>query len=63
MRAGAPEGPVAGTLAAHAKVQSFAARVEAAALPFAVAEDGRVIGTIDRTAVMDVLVGRPVGSA
>jgi glycine betaine/proline transport system ATP-binding protein len=49
---------IAGTIDAHAKVQSIAARVEASERPFLVEEGGRPVGLVDRAAVMDVLLGR-----
>ncbi|WP_029351844.1 ATP-binding cassette domain-containing protein [Bosea sp. 117] len=51
---------VAGSVPANARVASFAQRVEATAGAWAVIEDGRVLGMIDRAAMMDVLVGRDV---
>ena len=42
---------------AAARVCDFAAAVEADGRPFAVMEHGQVIGVVDRTAVMEVLVG------
>ncbi len=46
-----------GNVDAAAKVSDFAAELEAAGRPFAVIEDGRVIGLVDRAAVMEVFVG------
>lgn len=58
MRAAAPGEAVAGTIPAAAKVRDFAAKVEAAALAFGVADEaGRQIGVVDRKAVMSVLIG------
>ncbi len=57
MRSAAGITGFAGELAPAAKVAAIAARVEAAALPFAVVEDGRVVGVVDRAAVLDVLLG------
>ncbi len=56
-------GPVAGAVAAGAKVAEFAAAVEAAELPHAVVEAGRAIGAIGRAEVMAVLLGRDPGDA
>ncbi|MGH8136349.1 MAG: glycine betaine/L-proline ABC transporter ATP-binding protein, partial [Steroidobacteraceae bacterium] len=42
---------------AATKVCDFAAAVEADERPFTVLEHGRVIGVVDRAAVMEVLVG------
>jgi glycine betaine/proline transport system ATP-binding protein len=49
---------VAGEIAASRKVADFAAEVEAASRPFAVTEGNRRIGTVHRTDVLDVLIGR-----
>jgi hypothetical protein len=49
---------VAGEIEAARRVADFAAEVEAAPLPFAVVENGRRIGVIDRAAVLDVLIDR-----
>ncbi len=60
-----PGGPVehAGTVAAGDRIEAIAARVEAAELPHAVVDAaGRVVGAIDRRAVIGVLVGRGPGS-
>jgi glycine betaine/proline transport system ATP-binding protein len=63
MRPGAPEGAVAGTLGAGDRIEDVADRVEAAPLPHAVADaGGRVIGTVDARAVIDVLIGRRMGA-
>jgi glycine betaine/proline transport system ATP-binding protein len=63
MRPGAPEGAVAGTLGAGDRIEDVADRVEAASLPHAVADaGGRVIGTVDARAVVDVLIGRRMGA-
>lgn len=48
----------AGEVAADAKIAEVAAAVEAAELPFAVIEDGKPIGELNRDAVVAVLVGR-----
>ena len=47
----------AGELAPGTRVAQMAAAVEAADRPFAVVEDGRVIGIVDRAAVLGVLLG------
>jgi glycine betaine/proline transport system ATP-binding protein len=63
MQSGAPAGDVAGTLQASDRIEDVADRVEAAALPHAVADaEGRVVGTVDARAVVDVLIGRRVGA-
>jgi glycine betaine/proline transport system ATP-binding protein len=46
----------AGELAPGTKVAELAAAVEAAARPFAVVEGGRVLGVVDRSAVLRVLL-------
>ena len=51
-------GAVAGELPAGLTVAEAAARIEAAALPFRLVEDGRPVGIVERQAVIDVLVGR-----
>ncbi|WP_282605182.1 glycine betaine/L-proline ABC transporter ATP-binding protein [Pelagibius sp. Alg239-R121] len=53
----APEN-CAGEVRAGDRIEDIADPIEAAAAPFRVVEDGEVIGTIDRRAVVDVLVGR-----
>jgi glycine betaine/proline transport system ATP-binding protein len=59
MRAGAPAGPVAGQVSATDRIEAVADRVEAAELPYAVVDgEGRVIGSLDRRAVVDTLIGR-----
>jgi glycine betaine/proline transport system ATP-binding protein len=59
MRPGTPAGDVAGTLQASDRIEDVADRVEAAPLPHAVADEaGRVVGTVDARAVVDVLIGR-----
>jgi glycine betaine/proline transport system ATP-binding protein len=63
MRPGAPEGDVAGTLRDSDRIEDVADRVEAAPLPHAVADaGGRVVGTVDARAVIDVLIGRRMGA-
>jgi glycine betaine/proline transport system ATP-binding protein len=47
----------AGELAPATRVAQMAATVEAADRPFAVVEEGRVIGVVDRAAVLGVLFG------
>jgi glycine betaine/proline transport system ATP-binding protein len=46
-----------GEIAADACIGDIAARIEAANGPMAVVEDGRVVGQLDRQAVVTVLVG------
>ncbi len=59
LRPGPAPGTVAGTLPRSARVEEVAARIEASALPHAVADEaGRIIGHVDRQAVIDVLIGR-----
>ena len=48
----------AGEIDASRRIASFAHDVESSDRPFAVVEDGRVIGVVDRLAMIDVLVGR-----
>ena len=51
-------GETAGRVAADAKVEAVAKDVIAAARPFSVADSsGQVIGTLDRTTVLEVLIG------
>jgi glycine betaine/proline transport system ATP-binding protein len=50
-----------GNVEATTKVGAFAAALEADGRPFAVMERGRVIGRVDRAAVMKVLVGAHSG--
>ncbi len=47
-----------GTVAATAKVASFAAAIVADSQPFAVLDDGRIVGEVTREAVIDLLAGR-----
>lgn len=56
MRAAAGTTPVAGSVDADTKVCDFAAALETVDQPFAVMEQGRVIGLVDRAAVMAVFV-------
>jgi glycine betaine/proline transport system ATP-binding protein len=59
MRAAAPAGAVAGEVAAGDRIEDVADRVESSDLPFAVTDDdGAVVGSIDRRAVVDTLIGR-----
>ena len=51
----------AGELRPSARVAEFAAAVEDADQPFAVVEDGRVLGLVDRPAVLRVLLGQEGG--
>ena len=51
----------AGELRPSARVAEFAAAVEDADRPFAVVEDGRVLGLVDRPAVLRVLLGQEGG--
>ena len=51
----------AGELRHSARVAEFAAAVEDADQPFAVVEDGRVLGLVDRPAVLRVLLGQEGG--
>ena len=49
---------IAGSIAADSKVAEFAKEVEASATAFAVHDaDGTLVGVVDRTAVMSVLIG------
>ena len=54
-------GEYAGELAPAARVAEFAAAVEGAGGPFAVVEGGRVLGLVDRDAVMRVLLAAGTG--
>ena len=47
-----------GTVAASAKIASFAAAIVADSRPFAVIDDGRIVGEVTREAVIDLLAGR-----
>lgn len=59
MTPGAPTEKTEGALQADLRVEAVADQIEASALPHAVLdENGAVIGTIGRQAVIDVLVGR-----
>ncbi|MCK0208915.1 ATP-binding cassette domain-containing protein [Starkeya koreensis] len=55
---GPDEAGIAGMVPASTPIAGFAQQVEATDKPFAVVEDGRILGVIDRRAMMDVLVGR-----
>jgi glycine betaine/proline transport system ATP-binding protein len=57
MRVTSGPAEVGGRVEASTKVCDFASSLDAADRPFAVIEDGRVIGLVDRAAVMRVLVG------
>ncbi len=60
MQPGAPAGETAGQVSASDRIEAVADRVEAAGKPFAVVdESGAVIGSLDRRAVVDTLIGRP----
>jgi glycine betaine/proline transport system ATP-binding protein len=52
-------GAFAGEVAATAKIEGIARRVIDAAGPFAVTDQGQVIGQLERSAVLDVLVMAP----
>ncbi|GLK75299.1 ABC transporter ATP-binding protein [Methylopila jiangsuensis] len=52
-----PGGDFAGEVAATARIASFARDVERATKPFAVTEGGKLLGVVDRLAMIDVLVG------
>lgn len=59
MQPGAPTGEVVGEVSAAARIEDVADQVEARDTPHAVTdEDGSVVGSIGRKAVVDVLVGR-----
>ncbi|MEQ9609565.1 MAG: betaine/proline/choline family ABC transporter ATP-binding protein [Kiloniellaceae bacterium] len=59
MQPGAPSGAVAGQVAAGERIEAVADRVEGSELPFAVVDaEGAVIGSLDRRAVIDTLIGR-----
>jgi glycine betaine/proline transport system ATP-binding protein len=59
MQPGAPAGEVAGQVGAKDRIEAVADRVEAAERPFAVTDEtGAVIGSLDRRAVIDTLIGR-----
>jgi len=47
-----------GTVAAAAKIASFAAAIVADSRPFAVSDGGRIVGEVTREAVIDLLAGR-----
>jgi glycine betaine/proline transport system ATP-binding protein len=50
-------GGFAGEIAASTKIEAIARQVIDAGRPFAVIEDGALIGQLDARAVLDVLVG------
>ncbi|WP_340119534.1 betaine/proline/choline family ABC transporter ATP-binding protein [Pelagibius sp. 7325] len=59
MQPGAPRGEVAGQVRVGERIEAVADRVEAADRPFAVTDaGGDVIGSLDRRAVIDTLIGR-----
>ena len=58
MTLGSAPDSVAGEVEASERIEAIAAKIEAADAPFRVLEEGKVVGTIDRQAVIDVLVGR-----
>jgi len=59
MQAGAPTGEVAGQVSAKDRIEAVADRVEASERPFAVTDtNGEIIGSLDRRAVIDTLIGR-----
>ncbi len=57
-RGGPAPGTYAGDVQASDRIEAIAERIEAADAPFRVLEEGEVVGSIDRQAVIDVLVGR-----
>jgi glycine betaine/proline transport system ATP-binding protein len=62
MQPGVPGGEVAGQVSASDRIEAVADRVEAADRPFAVVdESGAVVGSLDRRAVIDTLIGREKG--
>jgi glycine betaine/proline transport system ATP-binding protein len=59
MTRGAPSGPTAGEVAATDRIEAVAERVEASERPYAVVDEtGQVVGSLDRRAIVDLLVGR-----
>lgn len=63
MTPGAPDGDTAGYLQASQRIEDCADQIESNALPFRVLdEDGNVVGSIGRQAVVDVLIGRKAAS-
>jgi glycine betaine/proline transport system ATP-binding protein len=58
MRPVVPGAQHGGTVAATAKIASFAAAIVADRQPFAVIDGGRIIGEVTREAVIDLLAGR-----
>jgi hypothetical protein len=59
MTPGPSPGDSAGTLQTTDRIDAVAERVEASALPFAVADaTGAIVGHVGSRAVVDVLVGR-----
>jgi glycine betaine/proline transport system ATP-binding protein len=60
MRAGPVPEEIAGQVSAQSRIEDIAGQVTASDLPFAVIDEASaVIGSIDRQAVIDVLVGKP----
>jgi glycine betaine/proline transport system ATP-binding protein len=58
MRPVVPGAQQGGTVAASAKIASFAAAIVADSRPFAVSDGGRIVGEVTREAVIDLLAGR-----
>jgi len=58
MRPVVPGAQQGGTVAAGAKIASFAAAIVADSRPFAVRDGGRIVGEVTREAVIDLLAGR-----
>ncbi|MET0481668.1 MAG: betaine/proline/choline family ABC transporter ATP-binding protein [Aestuariivirgaceae bacterium] len=58
MRPVMPGAQQGGTVAASAKIASFAAAIVADSRPFAVSDGGRIVGEVTREAVIDLLAGR-----
>jgi len=58
MRPVVPGAQQGGTVAAGAKIASFAAAIVADSRPFAVSDGGRIVGEVTREAVIDLLAGR-----
>jgi glycine betaine/proline transport system ATP-binding protein len=53
-----PAADYAGVVGASARIAAFARKIEEAEKPFAVIDEGTVVGKVDRRAVIDVLIGR-----
>jgi glycine betaine/proline transport system ATP-binding protein len=61
MTPGEAEGNVAGRIPAAARIEDVADRIESSERPFAVTDgEDRVVGSIGRQTIVDVLVGRSV---